>query len=235
MKLEQKSGDVSRRAAVHAALGDPARVQMVDALALSDRSPGELGSLLRLPTNLLAHHLNVLERVGAVARTRSEHDRRRTYVRLVPGALAGVAAVPSAVADRLAELTDGRVVFACTANSARSQLAAASWRQLTGGEAASAGTEPADRVHPGAVAAARRHGLDLRGASTARLDDVLTAEDLLVAVCDHAYESLHRTAARGLVHWSVADPVPLNSLEAFAAAFSDIVGRIRYLAARGTT
>jgi len=235
MRLEQKSGDVSRRAAVHAALGDPARVQMVDALALSDRSPGELGSLLRLPTNLLAHHLNLLERVGAVARIRSEHDRRRTYVRLVPDALAGVAAVPSAVADRLAELTDGRVVFACTANSARSQLAAASWRQLTGGEAASAGTEPADRVHPGAVAAARRHGLDLRGASTARLDDVLTAEDLLVAVCDHAYESLHRTAARGLVHWSVADPVPLNSLEAFDAAFSDIVGRIRYLAARGTT
>lgn len=235
MKLEQKSGDVARRAEVHAALGDPARVQMVDALALGDRSPGELGSLLRLPTNLLAHHLNVLERVGAVARTRSEHDRRRTYVRLVPGALAGVAAVSPAVADRLAELTDGRVVFACTANSARSQLAAASWRQLTGGEAASAGTEPADRVHPGAVAAARRHGLDLGGASTARLDDVLTADDLLVAVCDHAYESLHRTPARGLMHWSVADPVPLNNSEAFDTAFSDIVGRIRHLAARSTT
>lgn len=234
MKFEETVGDVGRRAAVHAALGDPARVRMVDALTVGDRSPGELGGLLKLPTNLLAHHLNVLQRVGVVARTRSENDRRRTYVRLVPDALGGVVAGPRTVADRAAELTRGRIVFACTANSARSQLAAASWRQLTGGEATSAGTEPADRVHPGAVAAARRHGLDLGGARTARLDDVLTADDLLVAVCDRAYESLLRAPARTIVHWSVADPVPLDTAESFDAAFRDIVGRVRHLAIRRT-
>ncbi len=208
-----------------------ARVAVVDSLALGDRSPGELAELLRLPTNLLAHHLKVLEDVGVVARSRSEHDRRRTYVRLLPDALAGLAAGPAS-----GPLTDARrVVFVCTANSARSQLAAAGWRELVGSEATSAGTAPADRVHPGAVAAAARHGLDLSGATTARLDDVLTADDLLVSVCDHAYERLDATARRTAVHWSVPDPVPTGTAEAFDTALDDLLGRVHHLAARGTS
>ena len=60
----------------------------------------------------------------------------------------------------------------CTHNSARSQLAAALWTQLTNQPADSAGTHPAARVHPGAVAAARRAGLDLTDARPKLLDDV---------------------------------------------------------------
>ena len=60
-----------------------------------------------------------------------------------------------------------RVLFVCTRNSARSQLAAAAWARRSGIPAASAGTEPADRVHPRAVRVARRHGLAIDPTRTA--------------------------------------------------------------------
>jgi protein-tyrosine-phosphatase len=54
-------------------------------------------------------------------------------------------------------------LFVCTRNSARSQLAAGLWRELTHSPAASAGTHPAERVDPRAVDAARRGGIALDG------------------------------------------------------------------------
>ena len=55
---------LERRTAIHAALADPARLQMVDHLSVGDASPTELQSKLAMPSNLLAHHLAVLERPG---------------------------------------------------------------------------------------------------------------------------------------------------------------------------
>jgi len=228
-----------RRAQVHAALGDPARLAVVDALRLGDRSPTELAGALGLASNLLAHHLAVLSRAGVVDRLRSEADRRRTYVRLRWDALDGVLGLPGpdADADSAAD-PDRRVVFVCTHNSARSQIAAAGWLRLVGRAAASAGTHPAERVHPGAVAAAARHGLDLTGATTAHLDDVLRPDDLLVAVCDHAYERLDPRPPgtdRSILHWSVPDPVPVGTADAFDRALDDLVGRVHRLAPRSST
>ena len=74
--------DVEQRASFHAALGDPARLTIVDSLFLTDLSPGDLARRLGLPSNLLAHHLRVLESAGIVERRRSEGDGRRSYVRL---------------------------------------------------------------------------------------------------------------------------------------------------------
>src|SRR5688572_8714669 len=85
-----QDADVARRAALHGALSDPARLRIVDWLSLGDRSPGELQSALGMPSNLLAHHLAVLERQGLLVRHRSEADRRRYYLRLVPEALDGL-------------------------------------------------------------------------------------------------------------------------------------------------
>ena len=89
MNVERNS--LVERARVHAALGDAARLAIVDALAVGDAAPGELGALLEMPTNLVAHHLKVLQEAGLVVRGRSEGDHRRTYVRLVPERLASVA------------------------------------------------------------------------------------------------------------------------------------------------
>lgn len=80
-----------------------------------------------------------------------------------------------------------RVVFVCTANSARSPLAEALWSQRSEIPVASAGTEPAERVPP-AVEAARRYNLTLAGTRTRHVDQVLRPGDLVVAVCDHAHE-----------------------------------------------
>lgn len=59
--------DASARAARHAALGDPTRLTIVDLLALSSHSPSELQQVLEVPSNLLAHHLDVLEDPGEIA------------------------------------------------------------------------------------------------------------------------------------------------------------------------
>src|SRR5687768_10927452 len=80
---QRAAADLERRAAMYAALGDPARLAIVDDLAVSDRSPKELGGRHGLPTNLLAHHLDVLEAAGLIVRSGSAGDRRRKYVRLV--------------------------------------------------------------------------------------------------------------------------------------------------------
>lgn len=204
------------RARIHAALGDPTRLAIADALAVGDASPGELGARLDLPTNLVAHHLKVLAEAGLIDRTRSEHDRRRSYVRLRPPALAALAA-PALAAPR-------RVVFVCTRNSARSQLAAALWSRASDIPAASAGTDPAPRVNPRAVRTARRHGLRLDPDRTARVADIAHAGDLMIAVCDHAHETMPADAQR--LHWSVPDPVPADTDEAFEAAYDDLAGRI---------
>jgi protein-tyrosine-phosphatase len=208
------------RARIHAALGDPARLAIADALAVGDSSPGEIGAQLGMPTNLVAHHLNVLADAGVIDRTRSEHDRRRSYVRLRPDALTALTA-PALTVPR-------RVVFVCTRNSARSQLAAALWTKASPIPVASAGTEPAPRVNPRAVRAAKRHGLRLDPARTAHIDDVTTDGDLIIAVCDHAHETLPTGQIR--LHWSVPDPVPADTDEAFETAYADLAGRIDRLA-----
>jgi protein-tyrosine-phosphatase len=202
---------------MHAALGDPARLAIVDALSLGDASPGEIAHDLGLPTNLVAHHVNVLTDAGLVARTRSEGDRRRTYLRLVADVPAQLTPVRLPVA--------ARVVFVCTHNSARSQLAAALWRNRTGQPVASAGTRPAGRVHPRAVTIARRHGLTVDPTGTAHLADVVHDDDVLIAVCDNAYEELSR-ATRPRLHWSVPDPVRVDTDAAFEAAYTDLAGRV---------
>jgi protein-tyrosine-phosphatase len=212
---------LARRVAVHAALADPARLLITDILLAGDVSPSELAAMLSMPSNLLAHHLRALERAGIIARRRSEGDHRRTYLRLIPGALDSLTTLP----DRQAR----RVLFVCTANSARSHLAAALWRQASSLPAASAGTRPAERIDPGAVAAARRHHLPMRRLRPRHLSDVRQDGDLLITVCDRAHEELGQQAA---VHWSVPDPVPAGDPASFEAALDDLAGRVGRLAPR---
>ena len=60
----ETSDELPRRARLHAALGDPARLAIIDMLTLGEASPSELQALLEMPSNLLAHHVRTLERVG---------------------------------------------------------------------------------------------------------------------------------------------------------------------------
>jgi protein-tyrosine-phosphatase len=89
--------------------------------------------------------------------------------------------------------------------------------------ATSAGTHPASEVHPGAVAAATRAGLDL-GAAQPRLLGDADGSDLVVTVCDRAHEELGDRS--GWLHWSVPDPVPDGRRVAFDAAVAELRQRI---------
>jgi len=211
--------DVTRRAVVHAALGDPARLLIADMLRAGDASPSELAAMLGMPSNLLAHHLHVLEQAGVLTRRRSEGDRRRSYLRLLPGALDSLSRPPARTARR--------VLFVCTANSARSHLAAALWRRASDVPAASAGTRPAATIEPGAIAAARRHELPLRRLRPRHISQVRQDGDLVVTVCDLAREELGSLAA---VHWSVPDPVPAGDPGSFDSALAELGQRIERFA-----
>ena len=222
MQLELND-ELRRRAALHAALAEPARLAIADALSLGDASPSELQQALGMPSNLLAHHLQVLERAGLLTRQRSEADRRRTYLRLMPGVL-----------DQLGPAGGrpvSRVVFVCTHASARSQLATSLWRRASRIPAVAAGTRPAAMVNPGAIAAAHRHGLPLARVRPRHLDelDLAAGEDLLITVCDRAHEEL---GDRPDLHWSVPDPVPVDRPEAFDRALGELSRRVAELAPR---
>jgi ArsR family transcriptional regulator, arsenate/arsenite/antimonite-responsive transcriptional repressor / arsenate reductase (thioredoxin) len=215
---------LARRTAVHAALADPHRLEIVDELAISDRSPTELGRSLAIGSNLLAHHLGVLEEAALVERHASDGDARRRYVRLVPDALA-------VIAEPVVTLVARHVLFVCRANSARSQLAAAAWNARHDVPASSAGTRPADRVRPEAVEAAARAGLDLRGTRPRSIGELTQWPDLVVTVCDVAREELPRLAEDvRLLHWSVPDPARSGSPSAFDRALNRITERIEGLA-----
>ena len=206
---------------MHAALSDPARLQITDTLMAGDASPSELAALLAMPSNLLAHHLRTLEQAGVITRRRSEGDRRLTYLQLIPVTLDSLAAPPTATARR--------VLFVCTANSARSHLAAALWRRASTVPAASAGTHPGSAIDPGAITAARRHRLPLPRLRPRHVSDVRHDGDLIVTVCDLAHEELAGVAA---VHWSVPDPVPAGDPASFDAALAELADRVTRLAPR---
>jgi protein-tyrosine-phosphatase len=213
--------DLDERAAVHAALGDPIRLSMVDRLMQGDRTFQDLAEGAELPTNLAAHHLHVLETARLIERRVSEGDHRRRYISLRLERLEGLARPQQALPKT--------VLFVCTHNSARSQFAAARWRQVTGLEALSAGMAPAERVHPGAVRAARTFDVDLTRARPNGYEVITSAPDLIVSVCDRARESGLPFASPAL-HWSVPDPVHTGTSKAFHVAFAEIVERIDHLA-----
>jgi protein-tyrosine-phosphatase len=212
--------DLQDRARIHAALGDRHRLRIVDELLLSDRSFQELSRSVALPANAAAHHMAVLESAGLIERHVSEGDHRRRYVSLRRDRLEGLVASPA--------LRPSTVLFVCTHNSARSQFAAALWTQRTGAPAESAGTDPAERVHPKAVRAARGFGLDLHDATPKGYDQVSTAPDLVVSVCDRAREAGLPFDAP-LLHWSVPDPALAGTAGAFRSAFGDLAERVERL------
>lgn len=220
---------IAQRAAVHRALGEPVRLAIVDLLARTDLAPSEVEDVLGLPSNLLAHHLGVLEAAGLVERHRSQGDGRRRYLALRPEARAFAAFdAPPIEADR--------IVFVCTRNSARSPLAAALWaRTRPEIPATSAGTEPAARIHPLAVRAGMTAGLALDCAPQ-HLAGVMHEGDLVVTVCDRAHEDPATRAAMPTgatsLHWSVPDPVTAGDPDAFEQTIQLLQSRIDHFMPR---
>ena len=113
--------------------------------------------------------------------------------------------------------TPRRVLFLCTHNSARSQMAEGLLRSLGRGafEVASAGTM-ATRVRPEAIAVMREIGIDISTQTSKTLDRFLPERfDEVITVCDNANETCPVfPGARNRRHWSIDDPAGVQGLEA---------------------
>jgi protein-tyrosine-phosphatase len=129
-----------------------------------------------------------------------------------------------------------RVLFLCTGNSARSQMAEALLRHVAGQrfEASSAGTTPRENVHPDAIQTLRRNGVPVEGLSTKDVTRFVGQHfEYVITLCDRAREHCpHFDFAEGM-HWTFADPVAVSDPAARKRAFDEVfVGlsqRVRFL------
>jgi protein-tyrosine-phosphatase/DNA-binding transcriptional ArsR family regulator len=227
----------------------PLRWRLLRELIHSDRAVWELTERLGVPQNLVSYHLRRLRDGGLVRARRSAADGRDTYyavdlasceqqLRAAGGAL-HPAFITTATSLTLDQARPGRrqVLFLCTGNSARSQMAEGLVERMSGGvvEAASAGSHP-KALHPNAIRAMRRRGIDISDNRTKHLDEFLSHRfDVVVTLCDRVREVCPEFCSHpALVHWSVPDPAeagPTNraSYPAFERTAADLETRIRYL------
>jgi len=124
-----------------------------------------------------------------------------------------------------------RVLFVCTGNNARSQMAEAvlNWKGRGRFEAGSAGSRPAERVHPLAVEALRGKGLEWKGHAPRGLDEVIGERwDYVITVCDNARESCPVFPGHPVQeHWSLEDPAAVEGdLQTRRAAFATALAQI---------
>jgi arsenate reductase (thioredoxin) len=131
-----------------------------------------------------------------------------------------------------------RVLFVCTGNSARSQMAEAllNWKGRGRFQAESAGSEPAARVNPLALATLREHDVPWTGRPPRRVEGLERVPwDIVITVCDQAKEACPIFPARALVaHWSMPDPAEaggdeVRKRDAFRDAFRSLSRRIDLL------
>ena len=234
--------------------GHPIRWSLLTRLARSDYRVQELGAWLQLPQNLVSYHLGQLRAGKLVTERKSSADERAVYYSLdlerfralylqageqLHPAVAGTDVGPGAE-TQLGNTPEVplRVLFLCTHNSARSQMAEALLRQLSQGriEAESAGSDPAAEVHPLAVRAIKRLGIDIGQAHPKHFDRFRDQHfDAIVTVCDRVREIcpvFPDDPER--IHWSFPDPAEVEGSEAeqyraFEQTATQLTTRIRLL------
>jgi protein-tyrosine-phosphatase len=228
------------------------RWRLLSELARSDRRVGELCELAGRRQSLVSYHLRQLRGGGLVRARRSAADGRDSYYALDLtrcGELlssAGASLHPALVAtpsapDRRARRELGarlaRVLFLCTGNSARSQIAEALAGRLSGGAigAVSAGSHPKP-LHPNAVLVMRARGIDLAGRRSKHLSEFATQRfDYVISLCDRVREVCPEfPGGPELIHWSIPDPArepgsDEETLPAFERTAAELETRIAFL------
>jgi protein-tyrosine-phosphatase len=221
--------------------GHPLRWQLLGELARSDRTVHELTGLVGEAQNLVSYHLGKLREAGLVSTRRSSADGRDAYyaadltqiserLTATAGALHPGFRItpPSAVSEGPRAAS---VLFLCTGNSARSQMAEALIRVRSGGavEASSAGSHPKP-LHPNAVRVMREeHGIDLSGHESKHLNVFADQHfDWVISLCDKVREVCPEFPDDPeTIHWSIPDPAAGESDdEASYPAFRQIAAEL---------
>jgi protein-tyrosine-phosphatase len=218
-------------------------------LARSDRRVGELCALADRRQSLVSYHLRQLRDGGLVSMRRSAADGRDSYYVLDLArcgellSSAGMslhpalAPTPRPRTARASRSTPARVLFLCTGNSARSQIAEALTEQLSGGavSAASAGSHPKP-LHPNAVRVMRERGIDLAAHRSKHLREFAARRfDYVISLCDRVREVCPEfPGGPELIHWSIPDPArepgrDEETLPAFERTATELCSRIGFL------
>jgi arsenate reductase len=125
-----------------------------------------------------------------------------------------------------------RILFLCTGNAARSQLAEGLARGLYGDkvDVVSAGSRPSGEVQPNAIRALAEIGIDISKAESKSAELFLNEKfDVVVTVCDSAARDCPRwPGAKRIEHWPIEDP-SWNGYDAFVATRDDLARRIEKL------
>ncbi|MBO0706240.1 MAG: ArsR family transcriptional regulator [Candidatus Dormibacteraeota bacterium] len=221
-------------------LAHDVRWTIVRELAQTDLGVSELVGRTGQAPSLVSYHLARLRGAGLVSARRSAADARDSYYTLDLGATgramdAMARAIHPGLLGRPAQGgTCGRVLFICSGNSSRSQMAEGWLRHLggPGTEAVSAGTAPSS-LHPLAVEAMREHGVDISG-QRAKHVDLFRGQDFdrVVTLCDRAREACPELpGARVSVHWSILNPADAHppDLDAYRATAREVGTRVGYL------
>jgi protein-tyrosine-phosphatase/DNA-binding transcriptional ArsR family regulator len=218
--------------------GHPLRWRLLSELAHSDRRVGELCELSDRRQSLVSYHLRQLRDGGLVSMRRSAADGRDTYYVLDLTrcgellAHAGAALHPGLAATQPERRPAvARVLFLCTGNSARSQMAEALCEQLSDGlvSAASAGSHPKP-LHAKAVQVMQARGIDLTGRRSKHLSEFSGERfDYVISLCDRVREVCPEfPGAPDLIHWSIPDPAREGSRSAFERTADELATRIDF-------
>lgn len=220
-------------------LANDLRWSVLKALTIGDFQVNELVALVQQPMNLVSYHLKQMRNDGLVTTRRSEADGRDVYYSLEwehlrqmyrDAGLAlhpavGFGAMPSAI-----QLKHQRILFVCTHNSARSQMAEGILRSLTHGQldVFSAGSEPTS-VHPNAIATMHKFGIDITSQRSRALSEFEgQAFDYVITVCDKAREVCPTFAGTSAqMHWGFVDPVGIQDDQTRAEFFDYIAQRLK--------
>jgi ArsR family transcriptional regulator, arsenate/arsenite/antimonite-responsive transcriptional repressor / arsenate reductase (thioredoxin) len=237
-------------------IADPLRWRLQCELARSDRRVGELCELVGKPQSLVSYHLRELRTAGLVSARQSAADGRDTYYQAQIGRCAELLNAAGAALHPAVRLehprseppkrTRGRrpkVLFLCTGNSARSQMAEALLedRSLGAIAARSAGSHPKP-LHPNAVRAMAEEGIDISGHRTKHLDRFSRKRfDMVITLCDKVREVCPEFPGQPITsHWSMADPATEGaddetSYPAFVRTAHEIEERVMLLIAQLTS
>lgn len=213
---------------------DVARVRLVVALRRLGLGPEDAGRLARLCLERGEVDLDLApilaEQRGAIARQRADLDRLEGELMDLEAtiAAAGRARRERSVPDPI------RVLFVCTHNSARSQIAEALLQRYGAGdfEVRSAGTE-ATRVNPYAIRVLKENGIDWSGAASKSVDRFLVQHwDYVITVCDRARQACPVIPAQNVLHWGLDDPAEVegtdaDKLAAFRRTEQELATRLR--------
>lgn len=228
-------------------LADPARCAILMRLARSDERPTELSNAIKQPPETVAAALVDLESAGLVFSRLSDVGGERyyqlnleqfqqRYVRAGGMIHPALAQAVAEAEEEAAPRAKPRILFLCTHNSARSQMAEGLMRAYSHGaiEAFSAGSQPG-QVHPLAIETMESMRIDIHEQRSKHYEEFIGQHfDYVITVCDRAREACPVfPGLKESIHWSIPDPAAIeNEAEqrrAFHHTAIQLANRIRYL------